>query len=281
MEVVDDAAGGPDDDVGAALEADEVSGDAFAADEGHGGEAIEAAEVVEHLMDLVGELARGHEHDRLDRGVGGVDGEGEREAEGEGLAGTGLGEPDEVFAVVEEGHGLALDWCGLCEAERGDGVEAAFINAEGTERLRMGDERRKRREASGSGAGGGGRRGRLSPAAAAPAPVVGVVVVRGGGHARRVGRGGPHCRGARLGEFDGGGGSRLGTVVDAFSFQEEQGAEVPFESVWLAATRGARAGASHAERSRVCRGAPDDRSRTRKRENNRPFVGVAVNCPPV
>ena len=128
---------------------DEVGLDASAADEAERGEAVELAEVVDDIAHLLGELARRNEDDGLDGVVRGIDGPSEGEAEGDGLAGTGLGKADNVFAVEEEWEGCRLDGRGGFVAERGNGVEARLVDAELAEFFAVRRERRRQFRARG------------------------------------------------------------------------------------------------------------------------------------
>ena len=141
LEVVDDAPGRADNNVGALLEAGEVGLDAASANKSEGEESVEAAEVVEHIADLVGKFAGGNEDNSLDFAAGGIDGARKGKAEGNRLAGAGLGEADHVFAIEEHGEGLALDGGGIGIAEGGDGLEAGFIDTESAEGLGEGCKR--------------------------------------------------------------------------------------------------------------------------------------------
>lgn len=141
MEVVDDTAGRTHDDVDAALERDEVGLHATAADEAEGGESVELAEVVDDIADLVREFAGRHEDDCLDGIDRRVDRTGEWEPEGYRLAGTGLCQANEVFAIEEDAECGRLDgaWRGV--AERRNRIEADLVDAQVTEGFRMGRER--------------------------------------------------------------------------------------------------------------------------------------------
>ena len=125
LEVIDDAAGGADDDLRSAFEVGEVVGEATAAHEDGGFEAGGAGEEVEHGADLLGELAGWGEDDGLAFAEAGIADLHGRQAEGDGLTSAGLGLTDDIAAVEQQRDGLLLDWGRLLELERGEGGEHA------------------------------------------------------------------------------------------------------------------------------------------------------------
>ena len=76
-------------------------------------EDVQALEVggvaAERLGDLQRELARGCQHQHLRRLLGHVDAREDRQREGSGLAGAGLGEPDDVLSREQRRDRLGLD----------------------------------------------------------------------------------------------------------------------------------------------------------------------------
>ncbi|MFO1530046.1 MAG: hypothetical protein U1F77_10040 [Kiritimatiellia bacterium] len=124
-EQVVEAAGGGDEDVDAAVEGAHLGLDGGAAVHREDAQLRgEAAEVGEVLGDLQAEFAGGAEDEGLDGGAGGIGELQQRQAEGGGLAGAGLGEGDHVaFALDEQGDDLGLDRGGLLEAQLRDALE--------------------------------------------------------------------------------------------------------------------------------------------------------------
>ena len=121
---VDDASGGADDDLGAALERADLGTVGGTAVDGHH---VQPAGAGGHVGDglgaLEGELAGGGQNEGLDHAVTGVDGVEEREPEGRGLSGSGLGDADDVAAGQQDRDRLLLDGGGGHEAHVGDGLE--------------------------------------------------------------------------------------------------------------------------------------------------------------
>jgi hypothetical protein len=78
-----------------------------------------------HVVDLLGELTRGgdHQHVRALAAAGVVERVHDRKEEGRGLAGAGLGGGEEVVAGQDLGDGLGLDGGGLGVAQVVDGLE--------------------------------------------------------------------------------------------------------------------------------------------------------------
>ena len=135
LDMVDDAPGGADNDVDAALQRRQVSLDPAAADEPQSAETVERAQVFDDVLHLVGEFARGDEHHGLHFVQFGVDGAREREAKDDRLAGAGLGEANHIGAVEHQRQGRKLDRRRHGVTEGGDRLEARFIHAKGAERL--------------------------------------------------------------------------------------------------------------------------------------------------
>ena len=136
-EVVDRAAGRAHDHLTAAFERLEVAVDRLAAHEADGTETVEPSEVIDDVVDLVGEFTGGDEDQRLDVIAIGIDRGSKRIAEGERLACTGLRQPDHVAAFIEERHRLLLDRRRLFEAEFGHGAEAGPAYTDRAEGLRQ------------------------------------------------------------------------------------------------------------------------------------------------
>ena len=111
FEEVEQAAGGGDDDVGAAVDEFELAGGGLAAVDGDGADLGEASEFEEFVGDLAGEFAGGGDDEDFDGVVVFEEGHG-GEAEGGGFAGAGAGLGDEVLAGEDEGDGGGLDGCG-------------------------------------------------------------------------------------------------------------------------------------------------------------------------
>nr|BFF16960.1 hypothetical protein GCM10025730_04810 [Promicromonospora thailandica] len=117
-----DAAGGADDDVDAVAEGALLGDVGCAAVDGQDADVVHlAGEGLDGVGDLHGELAGGGQDEGLDLAQGGVDGGEEGEAEGGGLAGSGLGDAGDVAACEELGDGARLDGGGGDEAELVDG----------------------------------------------------------------------------------------------------------------------------------------------------------------
>lgn len=88
-----------------------------------GAEPHSGAERIERLLDLVRQLARGRQHERVVRKLGVPqrlqDGNGERG----GLARAGHGKPNHVFSLQRVGDGLGLDGRGLGKIHALDGLQ--------------------------------------------------------------------------------------------------------------------------------------------------------------
>ena len=121
---VDDASGGADDDLGAALERADLGTVGGTAVDGHH---VQPAGTGGHVGDglgaLEGELASGGQDKGLDHAVTGVDGVQERQTEGRGLSGSGLSDADDVTAGQQNRDRLPLNGGGVHEAHVGDGLE--------------------------------------------------------------------------------------------------------------------------------------------------------------
>ena len=114
VEVIDEAAGGGDDDVGAGGELLGLGAEADAAVEQGDLQAGVFAVFFELLGDLVGEFAGGFEHEDLGFAQFFDLREG-RQREGGGFAGAGLGRADDVLAFEDDRNRLRLDrrWRGV------------------------------------------------------------------------------------------------------------------------------------------------------------------------
>ena len=121
---VDDAPGSADDDLGAALERADLGAVGGAAVDGHH---LQSAGAGGHVSDGLGalerELAGGGQNERLNDVVARVDGVEQRKPEGRRLAGSGLGDADDVAAGQQNRDRLLLDGGGGHEAHVGDGLE--------------------------------------------------------------------------------------------------------------------------------------------------------------
>ena len=117
LEVVDDAARRPDDDLRAALESSELRAVGGAAVDGQHVDRQVSTVTTERLGDLQRQLAGGRQHQRLGGLVGGVDLGQDRGGERGGLAGAGLRETDDVRTGhhrrnrggLDRGRGLVPD----------------------------------------------------------------------------------------------------------------------------------------------------------------------------
>ena len=92
-----------------------------------------------HLADLLGQLARGgdHEHERALPALGMAQAVERGQREGRGLAGAGLGGGDEVAPFERERDGLLLDGRGRFVAQARDGLQSLVGQAEFVELLHM------------------------------------------------------------------------------------------------------------------------------------------------
>ena len=114
---VEHAADRPDDDLALLLELRLLGADRRAAEDGDGVDALAGAVGAQRLGDLDAELARRGEDERLDLAVLGVDELDHRQAEGGGLAGSGLRLADHVAAVEQLGDRLLLDGAWILVAD--------------------------------------------------------------------------------------------------------------------------------------------------------------------
>ena len=114
---VEHAADGADHDLAALLQLRLLGADRRAAEHGDGLDALAGAVGAQRLGDLDAQLARRRQHERLDLVVGRVDELDHREAEGGGLAGSGLGLADHVAAGEELGDCLLLDGAWILVAD--------------------------------------------------------------------------------------------------------------------------------------------------------------------
>ena len=117
------------DDVGSPLERRELRAHRLSADEHGDGDTLGAAEDVEGFRDLERELARGSQHEGARRsqaaacrGRQALPGEtlDRRDRERRGLAGAGLGAPDQVASFEDRTDRLRLDGSGRGVAHAGD-----------------------------------------------------------------------------------------------------------------------------------------------------------------
>ena len=131
LEIIEQAAGRGDKDVGAALELRFLFAVADAAIDDGGAEVAEAGVVARGLVDLHGELAGGLE-DEDPRTLGTVllEEREQREHERGGLAGAGLRGADDVLAGEDEREGLKLDFGGIEKSHRLHAVDHVVGKAE-------------------------------------------------------------------------------------------------------------------------------------------------------
>ena len=128
---VEQTAGGADDDLRAGLELSDLALIGLAAvDRDDAGVAV-LRRLGEVFEDLHAQLAGGDDDEGLHAGLG-VEAEtlDDREAEAEGLAGTGLGLTDDVLPVEGERDGLGLDGERFEDALAGEGVDHVLVDIE-------------------------------------------------------------------------------------------------------------------------------------------------------
>ena len=113
---VEHAAGRAHDDLRAALQRADLAVHRFAADDQRDLDSARLAELAQHVADLLREFARGRQHEAQHAGARGVDLRHHRRAEGERLAGAGLGLGDHVLAFEHGADRQALDRRGLGDA---------------------------------------------------------------------------------------------------------------------------------------------------------------------
>ena len=115
--MVHDPPRGADDDLRSLAQRLQLALDGLAAVDGHDPQlALVGAQALELLGDLDGQLAGRAEDQRLDMALLDIDLLQQRDAEGGGLAGAGLGLADDVAALAGGGDGQRLDGRGLLEA---------------------------------------------------------------------------------------------------------------------------------------------------------------------
>ena len=124
-----DATGSADDDVGTGTDLTGILVTGNAADRENNLDLHVAADCANHGGDLFGELVGVGHHEGLSLLEGGVDTAQNTDAEGAGLAGTGLGLA-EYITSLDEGHdGNGLDRGGLLKAVGVDSAEEVFIES--------------------------------------------------------------------------------------------------------------------------------------------------------
>ena len=137
VDVVDDAARGADDDVGAGAQSGELALVALSAVDGQGfHSALEERQLVDFFADLDGQFAGGAEDQHLGTGRLGVHPFDGRDGEGRGLPGTRLGLSDDILARHQHRDGLGLDGGGLFESQALHGLEDFFGQTEFRKQLR-------------------------------------------------------------------------------------------------------------------------------------------------
>ena len=137
-DVVEQAAGRGDDDLGAAAQGADLAVHAHAAEDGHRADGPVGAVGADALLDLERELAGRDEDEGADalRGPGptaGVKRLQHGQHEGRGLAGAGLGAGEQVAAGEDDGDGLRLDGRRLGVALVGDGAQGFGPQPKGIE----------------------------------------------------------------------------------------------------------------------------------------------------
>ena len=136
---VDQAARRGDEDVHAVLELVDLRGVGQAAHHGEDAVMRGGGDGGAHLADLLGQLARGgdHEHERALPALGMAQAVERGQREGRGLAGAGLGGGDEVAPFERERDGLLLDGRGRFVAQARDGFKSLVGQAEFVELLHL------------------------------------------------------------------------------------------------------------------------------------------------
>ena len=130
LQVVHDAPRGSDNHLCAALEiADLGVVGGTSVEGGHAGATL-PAELRQRPLDLHRELAGGADHEGLGPVEVGVEPLEEGKAEGGGLPGTGLGDPDDVLALERHRDGLGLDGGRLLEVHLLDDREQSGVEPE-------------------------------------------------------------------------------------------------------------------------------------------------------
>lgn len=148
-----DTAGGTDNDLGAVLEGLHVVTDAGATDAGVALDAHEVANGDDDLLDLLGQLTRGGEDEGLARLDVGVDLLQNRDGEGGGLSGTGLGLSNDIVALDDGHDGALLNGRGALETV---GVDTCVVGLAGA-RVGGGDDASAGSEQGGATYHGGAR----------------------------------------------------------------------------------------------------------------------------
>ncbi len=138
LDVVQQAAGRGDQDVQTLLQGPLLTAVFHAAEDHRDAEAQVRAIGLEAVADLGGQLTRGAQDQHARRaGLGGdaVFGQAmqDRQGEGGGLAGAGLGDAQQVLAGHDIGDGLFLDRRRLGVAGRGQGLQQGLVQAHGFE----------------------------------------------------------------------------------------------------------------------------------------------------
>ena len=124
LKVVDDAPRSADDDMRTAPKAGQLHGVGLAAvDRQHGDPGQMRAVTTERLGDLQCQLTSRRQHQRLSILTRGVDPRQDRDGEGGGLPGAGLGKADDIGTAQQRRDGGRLDGRGRLIADIGDGLE--------------------------------------------------------------------------------------------------------------------------------------------------------------
>ena len=138
-DMVEQAAGGSHHDLHAALERVQLRAVGHAAVDGHGRDAHGVAELDDFLIDLQGQFARGRHDEHLRGLVGLFDHFQQRQHEGAGLAGPGLGLDDDVLGVEDVRGSLLLHQHQIAPAVPADhGLQRRRELVEGQIRKRVG-----------------------------------------------------------------------------------------------------------------------------------------------
>ena len=130
---IEQAAGGCDDDVGAARDLGLLIAERDAADQKREVQLVVDAVLAERLFDLGGELARRLQNEgarHAGASAAALQHRQHRQSEGGGLAGAGLGDAQDVAALQGVGNGLFLDRRRRVVARRFDGFEHFLAQAE-------------------------------------------------------------------------------------------------------------------------------------------------------
>src|SRR5690242_2540940 len=136
-QVVEHTAGGADGDLRAGHQRALLRTEGASADQLSDAQATPAVEVFEHAGDLGGQLARGHEDERLQCALARVNALEQRQAEGDGLAGAGARLADDIAPAQQRRDGPRLDERRRLDAHARQRGDRAAAGAEGSEGGRL------------------------------------------------------------------------------------------------------------------------------------------------